>query len=962
MQKKPRGKKTTRTKPQTAKSRSGSRSRNATSHLGTSAGTAPPHLTEQKYLQEKLAASEKYFRTLIENSSDGIALINEKGDITYTSPAIIRILGYEVDEYVGNNAFSFMHPDDLPAAEDLFRKLLEKPHASVLAHIRERHKDGSWRWLEGHAVNLLNDPGIQAIVVNFRDITERKLADEELHKSEEQYRLLFENNPHPMWVYDAHTFAFLAVNDAAVSHYGYTREEFLNMTIREIRPLEEQKQLEESLRTQVASRQRSGPWIHQKKDGTIIYVEIISHDIVFLGKAARLVLANDITERRRAERELLDSEERFRQLADNIEEVFWITEPETKRDIYISPAGEKVWGLTLENIDEFMKTILPEDRPAVEAALERQRQGQKTEMEYRIQHADGSTHWIWDRAFPIFDGEGRLVRVAGIAADITERKQIQDVLREREEKMQKLFTILPVGVSIVDQQRHIHETNPALEKILRLSKEALLTGEYAAHQRYINKENQPIPENELPSQRAIREQREILDVEIGVINDRNEPAIWTQVSAAPIPDVGAVVVTADISERKRAEEMIRKHASELEQRVEERTADLQRANRAKDEFLANMSHELRTPLNGILGFSEALLDGVRGPLNERQSEAIEVIASSGHHLLGLINDILDVSKIEAGRLDFHPELIDTSEICEASLMLAREMAAKKSIDLKFDPLSDRSMFFVDPQRMKQILVNLLSNSIKFTQEHGKVTLNVHTDTQKNQIEFHITDTGIGIGPADLEKLFNPFFQVDSSLTRQKDGSGLGLALVHKLVKMHSGRVEVESQLEKGSTFTVILPWSQNMDIDQKTDLGSSSLSQSRPSNTEDPASSKTPAGQRGTILMAEDKETNVMVVKDYLEYRGYQVVIAYNGVEALAKAEQVLPDVILMDVQMPEMDGLEAIRRLRANPRFSEIPIIAITALAMPGDRERCLAAGANEYLSKPISLKILKEMIEKFL
>ena len=408
------------------------------------------------------------------------------------------------------------------------------------------------------------------------------------------------------------------------------------------------------------------------------------------------------------------------------------------------------------------------------------------------------------------------------------------------------------------------------------------------------------------------------------------------------------------------------HAEELEARVAERTVELtqanlelQSANRAKDEFLANMSHELRTPLNGILGMTEVLKERMHGPITERQEKSLNLIEASGRHLLGLITDVLDLSKIEAGKIELYPELVDVEEICRASLAFINEAAVKKSIRVDFQPHQAARKINADPKRLKQILANLLSNAVKFTPENGRVWLKVVPNKKHSMLEFSVTDTGIGIAADDLRKLFKPFTQIDSSLNRKHAGTGLGLALVSRLVDLHGGTVQVTSEPGRGSCFTVALPWDPLLSpgVDESDDLPEESGLVSQPSSVSG-------AGYQNQVLLVEDNEISIMVTSEYLRIRGYRVFLATNGQDAVTKAEKILPHVILMDIQIPGMDGLDATRKIRASdhPRLRQIPIIALTALTMPGDRERCMEAGANAYLSKPVVLNELLATIESLL
>ncbi len=414
---------------------------------------------------------------------------------------------------------------------------------------------------------------------------------------------------------------------------------------------------------------------------------------------------------------------------------------------------------------------------------------------------------------------------------------------------------------------------------------------------------------------------------------------------------------------------LEKERNLLAQRIELRTEELRLANtelmrvlQTKDEFLANMSHELRTPLTSIMGISELLEMGVRGPLNQEQTESIQTIYQSGEHLLALINDILDLSKIEAGKLEIEPDFVHIDDVCQSCLSLIQGMAYSKSLTISYHLSDPQLNIWADLRRLKQILVNLLSNAVKFTPAGGQISLEVDLQSKQQCVRFVVEDNGIGISQDNMQKLFQPFTQLDATLSRQYEGSGLGLALVRKLVELHHGKVFVESEgvSGKGSRFTVLLPWKQ---LPPSESALSSEKSQSKESDEKKTDSVKQPGTRnQPVILLAEDNLSNILILSDYLDNFDYLVIQALDGKEAIEKADEFLPDLILMDIQMPVMDGLEAIRRLRQDTRFTQTPILALTALAMPGDLERCLEAGATDYVTKPVMMKELLGKIRELL
>jgi len=423
-----------------------------------------------------------------------------------------------------------------------------------------------------------------------------------------------------------------------------------------------------------------------------------------------------------------------------------------------------------------------------------------------------------------------------------------------------------------------------------------------------------------------------------------------------------ICICRDITDRKRSEQELRRANEQLA-----------RATHHKDEFLANMSHELRTPLNAILGMTEGLQEGMLGDLTDEQNNALKIVERGGRHLLELINDILDLAKIEAGRVDLEPTAARIAPLCQASLSFVKQQAMKQSIDLQVRTPDREFDIFLDERRIRQVLINLLNNAVKFTPEGGSITLEVtilegdaaedaarsgvtpipHDAARPDRwLRFSVTDTGIGIAPEHLVRLFKPFSQVDSALNRQYSGTGLGLSLVEHIAALHGGTVGVRSQVGGGSEFWMLIP----LIVPDETDADT-------PPTSMQPQTAALPLDRAAPlILLAEDNIANILTMSNYLKVKGYRIVVAKNGREAIEVTQSKRIDLILMDIQMPEIDGLEAIGQIRQNPDYAETPIVAVTALTMGGDRERCLTAGADDYLAKPIQLKKLVNTIQHLL
>jgi signal transduction histidine kinase/CheY-like chemotaxis protein len=421
-------------------------------------------------------------------------------------------------------------------------------------------------------------------------------------------------------------------------------------------------------------------------------------------------------------------------------------------------------------------------------------------------------------------------------------------------------------------------------------------------------------------------------------------------------------------EERRHSEQMQNINLELERKVQERTRELetlnerlqssnlelQRVSHMKSEFLANMSHELRTPLNAIIGFSELLMDQTFGQLNDAQSDYVNDILSSGRHLLELINDILDLSKIEAGKMELRPEGFDVSQLIDEALSTLQVAAARKKIELARDVPMDVHDFCADRGKVKQILHNLLSNAIKFTPEGGHVNLSCRMSGE--ELEVSVSDTGIGIQKEDQKRIFEAFMQVDGSYSRKYQGTGLGLTLVKRFVELHGGRLHVESDPGRGSRFTFSLPA-----MAPRQESGGF-LRFDQNLSAPPPHSAAGTSQRRDLILVVEDNPANMKLISELLRARGFTILEAANAEEALTRVRRIKPHLILMDLQLPGMDGLACARELKKDPRTSDIPTVALTAHAMKGDEERAREAGCVGYITKPINTAEFARQIEGFL
>lgn len=642
----------------------------------------------------------------------------------------------------------------------------------------------------------------------------------------------------------------------------------------------------------------------------------------------------DITERKEVAEALKEREERFRQLAENIKGVFWLVSPDWSKVEYVSPSYQEVWGRSTESLMRspmsWLDALPEEDRKRIWACIEEIRATGSWESvfpEYRVIRPDNTVRWVSAKSFPVTDNQGEVVRIAGMCEDITEKKEVERDYRNLFNAMAGGFALhevicneqgTPIDYRFID-------VNPAFERLTGLRREQI-----------VGKTVQEV----LPGVESVWIEKygnvALTGKPVEFDSHSGELDRHYKVSAySPVRGQFATVFS-DVTKDKKYEKELRKAMGE---------ADV--ANRAKNEFLATMSHEIRTPLNGVLGMLQLLQTT---SLAEEQREFVVTAMKSAKSLTRLLADILDLSKIESGKLDILQEKFRLDEMRESVLELFEAQARNKGLPLSFDMAPDVPVELVgDGVRLRQILFNLTGNAIKFT-EKGKVSVEVNRlpwhGNDRMRLLFTVTDTGVGIPEEKLKRIIEPFTQADSSHTRRFGGTGLGLTIVRRLAGLMGGELSLMSENGRGTQVCLSLPFTlPGQGGPQEEKAESVALS--------------------GTIrvLCAEDEHSNRFMVKRALEKKGCVVTCVSDGKQALDILEDQDFDLVLMDVQMPVMDGLEAVKQIRTSSRFktkAHIPVIALTAFAMAGDRERMIEAGMDEYLAKPLILDDLMAAVRR--
>lgn len=915
-----------------------------------------------------------------------------------------------------------VHPDDRQAAADLLQKAVVGG-ADYNTEFRVLHPDGSLHYIKASGLVVRDEAGQPSSVIGVNlDITDIRQAQGALQASETRFRRVFDSNVVGM-MFTNFAGDIIEANDRFLEMLGYSRAQVEAglMNWAEITPPDYREQ-----DLQVIEHLRQYGFIHpfekayRHHDGHLVFV-LIGVAMLSQTDESCVCVVVDISaqkaalqERTKAEQALQESKLRLELALDSANTGLWDWNMQAGT-MWFNKPWKSMLGYEEHEIEnkltEWENRIHPDDLGKIHEDVERHIQGQ-TELycnEHRVRCKDGSYRWILAQGRIVDrDAEGQPLRFIGTHTDISDRKKAEQTIeqqaqRERllRETNQRISQSLDLPTIFDTACREINNClNASRVAIFKFhSNSSRHEGEFVAESltnRFpsllgVHLQDYGFGENDA---RLYAQGRYNLaeDIESSTVKDPDirllcqfqvranvvmpilcqdtlwgllcihqcdGPRSWQQ-SDLDLAQQFSLQLAIAIQQSHLFEQLQQElsERQQAQQQLTQRNEELIRATRLKDEFLANMSHELRTPLNAILGMTEALQDEIFGPVTPRQEKALETIDGSGSHLLALINDVLDVAKIESGQVDLDCSPTAIAPLCQSSLTFVKQQALKKQIQLTVDIPANLPDIVLDERRIRQVLVNLLNNAVKFTPEGGHITLQVTLTTPGSEAEdrrylrFSVIDTGIGITPTNIKKLFQPFIQIDSALNRQYEGTGLGLALTKRIVELHGGEVGVTSEVGVGSCFTLDLPYQASVRLPN-----TSTSHPSKPSNSIEQTSTESPL-----ILLVEDQEANINTMSSYLTAKGYRLELAKNGQEAIDQTLALSPNLILMDIQMPGMDGLEATQRIRAMSQFLSTPIIALTALAMEGDRDRCLAAGATDYLSKPVRLKQLVAMIQQYL